>query len=540
MVIVARACILLILFHVARASHVEFDPFKQNAQLKEKLEFFNEKGKKLEEEQKALIEKVKANWEKRNASMNSALDEKASLQEGVDKLKKEYKEKEHCLQDWLDAHSEMKESVMNGLHPGALVEKNSIMQPMHLRGPGGFHLLLREPSTPVHGQQGSASETVHHPGRIAGASRNPLPTTAQNVKDPGTVHSLKYEYEYEFEDEDDDEEEDEEDESVKTMKALDEEEKDEDGEMRVMEQEDAFRPVGEIATPPQSAHEMLHEGKMVDQAAAVRIIEAAVKPARRLRHSTSTPSDVTSIHMTAAGTGSLAHQEERMKIIEGSPLPDAELAPAIHMMGGSRAVQDQGEDKMKVIKENDALQQAVDLARSDAQRLFLTNQKYAATLEAADTRTEHWDALIGRMEGTYKAQEDNLKAQIAHLDQKCKEVEEIKGVPDKIKENFDALKSKEQDVLEDMPLEENPCFVKDATTNKHRKCKSFSMKTNVGKGAPDDPRKMEDCKEFCKGLGNKYRFSVGKKGGCRCCEKDGNFKKRPKGRWRTFKAKNCR
>merc|ERR1719265_1021449 len=99
----------------------------------------------------------------------------------------------------------------------------------------------------------------------------------------------------------------------------------------------------------------------------------------------------------------------------------------------------------------------------------------------------------------------------------------------------------EQDVLEDVPLPEKQCFVKDATANKHRTCKSFSKKTKLSsKGPADDPMKIEECKEFCKDLGDKYRFSVSRKGKCKCCKQDGNFKKRPTGKWRTFKAKNCR
>jgi len=289
----------------------------------------------------------------------------------------------------------------------------------------------------------------------------------------------------------------------------------------------------------------------LDPASAEGIIEAATSEGLNpplpptsfhLRSRAPAPEEATPIHMNAEGTETLAHQEEVLKIVQKHTIPNVEATSSIHMIGGTQAhKEDQVVDKMKVIKENEVLQQAVTMARSDAQRLFLSNQKYTATLEAADTRTEHWKALLGRMKGTFKAQEDNLKVQIAHLDQKCKEVEEIKGVPDKITENFDALKSKEQAVLEDVPLApEKDCRVKSATFNKHRTCRSFSKKTNIGRGSPDDPKKVEECKELCKHLGNKYRFSVGRKGQCKCCNKDGDFKRRPKGKWRTYKAKNCR
>jgi hypothetical protein len=109
------------------------------------------------------------------------------------------------------------------------------------------------------------------------------------------------------------------------------------------------------------------------------------------------------------------------------------------MAVGDRIVQDPGRDKMDVIKENKALEQAVAVAKSDAQRLFIANKKHNATLEAAATRSKHWNKLIGSVKGTYSAQEDNLKLQIAHLDQKCKEIEGIKGMPKKLQENFEAV-----------------------------------------------------------------------------------------------------
>lgn len=622
---------LLLSVFLAAASRVQFDPFEQNEQLKAKLEFFNGKIKELQDEQKSLIEKVKANWEKRNASMNGAIDEKTGLQEGVEKLKAEYKEKEHCLQDWLDVHSKMKESVMTGLNGGALVKinstidgralvkTNSTVQPASLRGPGGFRLVLRDPLASTNNRYtGSSSAALYRPEGFTRPIRNhPTATGTQTRQDlahqddqmkiiaktkfdqevvpihadvrPGPVHVTASAQTTQGQD-------------AEEMKKLEEEESEEEDEERVMEQEDGLKPAymtaasvqtvqdrdlgadgwmeepdeeldeaeasemedagleadediaavnNEGMQPTQSLPEALHEDVKLDPAAAEGIMEAATSkvvnspPPRtpvHLRGLAPAHTEVEPMHMVAQGTEQLSHQEEVMKIIDKNTVPHVDIGSVIHLAGGSRTAQDPGVDKMKIIKENDVLQQAVTMAKSDAQRLLLTNQKYTATLEAADTRTGHWKALLGRMKGTFEAQENLLKAQIAHLDQKCKEAEEIKGVPNKIKENFDSLKNAEQDVLEDIPVEPD-CVVKVARSRKHKKCRSFSKKTNIGKGAVSSKRMREACKEFCKQMGDGwFRFSVGKKGQCRCCHegKSGKYKKRPKGRWRTYKAKDCR
>lgn len=792
----------------AASSRAGFDPFEQNKKLKEQLDLFNEKIKKLKDEEKSLIKKVKANWETRSKDMSSAKDEKDGLQEGVEKLKTEYKEKEHCLQDWVDAHSKMKESVMKGLAGSALVKTNSSVQPLRFEK---FNLVLRNPPTstamnrngwsasaglrrstrfrPIHlvadarTMKEQVSENLAHQDDRMQSTKNEalepeiaavhtrvtpihMTTGAQTLEDqnaermeiPSPTHMAAGAQTLQDQDAEKMQvfKEIMKDRDVEKMKVLDEEEREEEDEEEVLEQDDGFEPSHmaagpqtlqdqdddasgwievpdeemdeaeasgmddarekieqgngrhpEVANHTSGAREGLPEEVKLDPAVADGIMEAAgsseagkpmppqnpvrlrgnapastgmavgtrtvqdqdletsdwieapdeemdeveasgvddadenqppqewaeanmqayregmsengidhldpatadgimeaagaseaVKPTQAARKTLAedvnlapaaaegitqtagtsevvkpktphnpvdlrgpaapTPKGFRPIHIGSRGRETktearqgevgdiekLAHQDERMRVIEDTKVPDSEIASVFHMAAGARAVvQEKGADKMKMMKENEVLTQALDLARSDAQRLYLTNQKYAATLSAADTRTEHWGELLKRMKGTFKAQEDLLKAQIAQLDAKCKEVDQLKGVPGKIKENFDDLKKKEQAVLGDIPLapEKDDCRIK--RIKKRKDCKSYYKKTNIGKGSPDSKARQKECQEFCKRKGS-YRFSVGWKGGCRCCKrkKDGGakWKKRKNKKVTSYRAIDCR
>merc|ERR1719163_1236040 len=120
-----RVGFLLSTFLTSVASLSKFDPFEQNEHLKEQLQNLNNEIHNMKEEEKSYMDQVKAASEKRTASVGTLKDDSAGLQEGLEKLKAEYKDKEHCLQDWLDAHSKMKESVISGILGGSFVKMNS-------------------------------------------------------------------------------------------------------------------------------------------------------------------------------------------------------------------------------------------------------------------------------------------------------------------------------------------------------------------------------------------------------------------------------
>merc|ERR1719453_1119493 len=90
-------------------------PKEQNGILTARLEDYKKYNKDLKEQEKDMIAKVKSNWETKNEAMKTFEGEKKALQEGVDKLKKEYDEKKHCHQDHADAHADLKDKIVGSL-----------------------------------------------------------------------------------------------------------------------------------------------------------------------------------------------------------------------------------------------------------------------------------------------------------------------------------------------------------------------------------------------------------------------------------------
>lgn len=87
-------------------------------------------------------------------------------------------------------------------------------------------------------------------------------------------------------------------------------------------------------------------------------------------------------------------------------------------------------DRMQYIEDNKILEQDVNTAKSDVERLRNAIARYQAELKQNSVNVKHLRKIIQQMKATYRSQKAALKTDIRILDRRCAEAEDInKGLP---------------------------------------------------------------------------------------------------------------